>query len=305
MKVWKRDYVRGESGRRCWFSRSGGAGWFGSLAHWSLFAPAADLIKGARSVAVTEPVARSSEELRSEIAQMGADLDALEGKLTLFDDKIADLAVAVYRKDTTAPGRFAQCRELRSRTIDEIAGLRTVRARVEMELSAALEREAAQARKVVADEAMKFAEDLGPLGDELDELFSQVRDKYQNLKRGLSSAERRGYGPNGATVQSLLADALRNALWRFTELKIESPHGRMGRSFSSLTMSWAEAARGGARRLLQPPAPWPKPNGTSAPKPVAAQPAADQNGRLIPRKRDISEPINDGIRDDPTFTIKG
>src|SRR5882762_5023497 len=101
----------------------------------------------------------------------------------------------------------------------------SARSRVEAERSAALEREAAQARKAAADEALRFADDLAPLGDELDELFSRVRDRYQDLKRRLSAADQRGYGPNAATVQSLLADALRNALWRFTELKIESPHG--------------------------------------------------------------------------------
>src|SRR5258708_36559194 len=103
----------------------------------------------------TEAVARSSADLRSEIARMGGDLDALEGKLILFDDRIAALALSVYRSDPTAAGRMTQCRDLRAKTLEEQQPLRHAKAAAEIELNAALAREKVGRKHSAAAEAEK------------------------------------------------------------------------------------------------------------------------------------------------------
>jgi hypothetical protein len=87
-------------------------------------------------------------------------------------------------------------------------------------------------------------------------------------------------------VQSALTQSLRSALWRIAELGIESPHAGLGRSFASLTASWAGAAMGAARRLLAPAGSPPRSNGA--------------NGS-IPKQTDIGERFADDSAD---FEVK-
>jgi hypothetical protein len=171
---------------------------------------------------------------------------------------------------------------------------------LDAELQAAIDREAAEVRKAISDEAARFADEVGPIGLTLDEALGKLREGYLELKRKMHAADQRGYGPGAAVVQSALTQTLRAALWRIVELSIELPHAGLCRSFSSLTQAWAGAARGAAARILWPPtpaapSPSPRPNGSNGAKPVVQSEPPD---RSIPNQVDVSAPLPG---DDPTF----
>ena len=236
---------------------------------------------------------RSSSELRAELRALDADLLALDGRLTSCDAQVRCLALLARRGDAGSVRKIAEAKSQKVAIGVEIDFTSAARVALNAEIDAAVEREAAEARKAISDEALRFAAEVEGLGAQLDEALATFKEAYADLKGRLHRAEQRGYGPGGALAQSALTECLRASLWRFSELAIEPPHQGLGRSFSSLTVSWAGAARGGAQRLLAPPAlpPSPKSNGAAHPAP----------SRPIPRQTDIGE----RFKDDPKeFVIK-
>jgi hypothetical protein len=242
---------------------------------------------------------KSSSDLRAEMAQIDVDLAALDGRLTSCETRLRGSALLARRGDPTAVKLVAEARAAKLAIAVEVDLTHSARQALAAEVDAAIEREAAEARKAMSAEALAFAEVVEPIGAALDEALAKFREGFTDLKRRLHHAERRGYGPAGAVVQSALAQAVRAALWRISELGIPSPDSSLGRSFSMLTASWAGAARGGSQRLLMaPPALAPKPNGVNgAAHPASSKPAAE---RSIPRQVDLSERLPG---DDPSFVV--
>jgi hypothetical protein len=237
---------------------------------------------------MTDAEPRSSAALRQEMAALDLDLSALDGRLSSCDAQVRAAALLARRGDAGAVAKVAEARAKKVAIGVEVDLMAAAKVQLSEELQLALDREAAEARKAMSAEALAFAEVVGPLGAKLDEALAAFKKAYTDLKARMHAAEQRGYGPSGEVVQSALTQSLRSALWRFNELGIESPHAGLGRSFSSLTTSWAGAARGGAVRLLAPPGPVPKPNG------------ANGSSRL-PKQTDVGERFAD---DDPAFTVK-
>src|SRR5215831_11953690 len=160
---------------------------------------------------------RSSSDLRQEMAALDVRLSELDGKSSDQDAKIRALALAVVRNDPTAPGRVASCRKLKAEIADEILLVRQAKESLDVEIAEAVEREAAAARKAISDEALAFAGEVEPIGAVIDEALGKFQETLQDLKRRLSQAERRGYGPSAMIVQSSLTQSLRAALWRISE----------------------------------------------------------------------------------------
>jgi hypothetical protein len=223
------------------------------------------------------------------MAGIDIDLEALGGRLTSCDVQIRGLALLARRGDPAALKQIVAARASKTDVAGEMDLMAAARTALNAELDAALEREAQEAREAMSAEALAFAEVVEPIGATLDKVLAAFKEAYADLKGRLHHAEGRGYGPSGAVVQSALTQSLRSTLWRISELAIESPHEGLGRSFSSLTASWAGAARGGAQRLLMaPPAgspPSPKANG-SKPLPASSGPA-----RSIPKQVDLAEAL--------------
>jgi hypothetical protein len=201
-----------------------------------------------------EAAPRTSDDLRAELAQLELDLAQLGGRRSSADAKIAMAALLAWRKDPKALKLVAEA-DAAKRSIEvEASHFAAAREALQAELREAVAMEEAAARQAASDEALAFAAAVGPIGAAVDEALEKFRSSYLELKRRLHDAQRRGYGPGVAMVQTSLTQALRAALWRVTELGIESPHIGLGRSFDYLTTSWAEAARGRALHLLTPPA---------------------------------------------------
>src|SRR5215831_18779241 len=137
---------------------------------------------------------RSSSDLRQEMAALDVRLSELDGKSSDQDAKIRALALAVVRNDPTAPGRVASCRKLKAEIADEILLVRQAKESLDVEIAEAVEREAAEARRLISDEALAFAVEVEPVGAVLDDALSKFRDGYMELKRRLHQAERSGYG---------------------------------------------------------------------------------------------------------------
>jgi hypothetical protein len=238
-----------------------------------------------------------SSALKAEIAAIDADIDAYRGKVQLFDDRISELSLSTYRKDPTAMGRLVQCRDHKAKALDEITVLNNAKAAAEVELRAAQEREAAEARLAASNEALQFADGIESMGGAMDDAIRKFRDSYIELKAKLSAADRKGFGPSAAIAQSALSQALRGVLWRIPELKIEAPHQGVPRSFSSLTTTWADAARGGAKRIMDGPKPRPKPNGKESAVEAALNIGIGK----------VSGPVDSGVAlpgDPPEFEIR-
>jgi hypothetical protein len=237
---------------------------------------------------MTETV-RSSDALRRELAQVDLELQSLDGRLSSCDAQVRAAALLARRGDAGAVAKVAEARARKIAIGVEADLTSAARTQLTEELHAALAREAQAAREAAAAAAEKFAAAIGPVGAELDEALGRFRDAYLDLKAKMHAAEQAGYAPSGMIVQSALTQSLRAALWRIGELGIESPHAGLGRSFVSLTASWAGAARGGAQRLLELPPPVPKPNGA--------------NG-MVPKQVDVGErftddPVNFEVREIP------
>jgi hypothetical protein len=244
---------------------------------------------------MTDVAPRSSSELRAELQAIDVDLSALDGKLTSADVRLRGSALLARRGDPAAVKQVAEARSQKVAIGVEVDLTNAARVQLSEELQAALDREAQEARKAMSDEAKRFADEVGPLGAQLDEALATFKQAYTDLKGRLHQAELRGYGPSGVVVQSALTQSLRAALWRITELAIEAPHEGLGRSFRSLTASWSGAARGAAARLLAPPAASsPRLNGLNGSAPSAPS-------RPVPRPTDIGEKFAD---DPANFTIK-
>jgi hypothetical protein len=236
---------------------------------------------------------KSSGDLRAEMVQLDIDMAALDGRRSTVDCQIKFHALAARRGDPAAVKGVAEARSKKVSIGVEADLMAAARSALDAELQAAIDREAAAARAAHAAEALALAEAIEPIGGQLDEALAVFKEAYVDLKRRLHHAEQRGFGPGAALVGTALANAWRNMLWTVTELEVKPPGEGPRRSFSSLTSSWAGAARGASQRLLAPPAlpPSPKSNGAAHPAP----------SRPIPRQTDIGE----RFKDDPKeFVIK-
>jgi hypothetical protein len=213
-----------------------------------------------------EASVRDSADLRAEMAAIAADLDVLNTKVELFDQKAADLALDVYRKDGTAAGRLVQIRDCKTKVIEEQRLLSDAKAACEIELAAALEREELGRKQVAATVADGFAEAIGPVGARLDELLSEFKREYLKLKAGLSAANQSGHGPTAGQVTAACAQAFfwhmsdRHAFMEFEIVPPAPTEGSARPTFTRYTLAWAGAAAGAATRLRAPPT-ISKPNG--------------------------------------------
>jgi hypothetical protein len=233
---------------------------------------------------------RSSSDLRRELQALDVDLEQLGGKLSTCDVRIRGLALLARRGDAASVKQIAEAKSLKVAIGVEIDFTAAARVALSAEINAALEREAAEARKVAAAAAEKFAADVGPLGAVLDETLRRFKAAYLDLKLRLHEAERSGHGPAAAVVQASLVQATRAMLWDIAELEIKPWEGARKRSFAELTALWAGAAMGAAMRLLAPPA-------ASSPRVNGA----NGSSRPLPGPTDVGERFHD---DDPAFTIK-
>jgi hypothetical protein len=252
----------------------------------------------------TEASARCSADLRAEIGAIAADLDACEGKVILFDQKISELALLVYRKDPTAQGRVVQCRDLKAKVHDEIRLLSDAKAAAEVHLKAALEREEVGRKQAAAVEAEGFADQIAPIGARLDDLLSEFKREYLKMKSGLSAANIAGHGPTAEQVNAACAQAFFWAMsdrHAFMEFQLAPPAPIEGRSlrpnFSRLTQAWGQSAKGAAIRLLAPPVVH-GPNGAAK---VAAALSLNGSGKLLPKVTDVGEKFAD---DPSNFSIR-
>jgi hypothetical protein len=228
---------------------------------------------------------RSSADLRAEICVIDAEIETLDGKIVLFDEKITELALSVYRKDPTAAGRVSQVRGCISKAQDEIRILRDAKAAIGVEVAEAEHREDMERRKVEAAEQERVAQLLDQCADECDAALTAFRVGYMNLVelgrianpyRTDDFAAAARPGGRESLIRSNLIEAFRwsmhDAGLKWLDIKPPEPLTPLldGRgmptgtppkpTFSRCAHAWAIAARGAAKRLLAPP-PVKKPNG--------------------------------------------
>jgi hypothetical protein len=153
---------------------------------------------------MTGAAPRSSDALRAELAALDLDLERLDGLLASGAVQLRYHALSARRGDPEAVKAVAACEATKRSILSEIELAGAAKVALNAELQAALDREAAQARKAMSDEALAFAQMVEPIGAKLDQALAAFKEAYADLKGRLHRAEERGYGPGGAVVQSAL-----------------------------------------------------------------------------------------------------